>query len=76
MARAELVRLAAQPPGAARQPEPFVGQLEGAMPGEPADVVCPLCQGVLTQTPSGAFEHFRCHVGHTFSMESLVRDQS
>jgi two-component system, chemotaxis family, protein-glutamate methylesterase/glutaminase len=71
-----LARLASQPAGSAKEPEPIVGQLEGAVPGEPAPVVCPLCQGLLTQSQPGAFEHFRCHVGHTFSMESLVREQS
>jgi two-component system chemotaxis response regulator CheB len=71
-----LTQLAFQRPGSGRQPEALVGQLEGTLPGEPAEVVCPLCQGVLTQSRPGKFEHFRCHVGHTFSMESLVREQS
>jgi two-component system chemotaxis response regulator CheB len=71
-----LVRLASEPAGPAVQPEQFVDQLEGALPGVPAAVVCPICQGVLTEAQPGVFEHFRCHVGHAFSMESLLREQS
>ena len=37
---------------------------------------CPICQGALTEARAGAFEHFRCHVGHAFSIESLLREQS
>jgi two-component system chemotaxis response regulator CheB len=71
-----LMRLASEPAGPERQPDSVVGQLEGAAPGEPTAVVCPICQGVLTEAHAGKFEHFRCHVGHAFSMESLVREQS
>jgi two-component system chemotaxis response regulator CheB len=71
-----LVRLASEPAGPERQPDGVVGRLEGAAPGDPTPVVCPICQGVLTEAHAGAFEHFRCHVGHAFSMESLVREQS
>ncbi len=41
-----------------------------------AEVVCPICEGVLTEVQPGVFQHFRCHVGHAFSLESLVREQS
>jgi two-component system chemotaxis response regulator CheB len=37
---------------------------------------CPICQGVLSEAQPGVFQHFRCHVGHAFSLESLVREQS
>jgi two-component system chemotaxis response regulator CheB len=30
---------------------------------------------VLTEAQTGVFEHFRCHVGHAFSLDSLVREQ-
>jgi two-component system chemotaxis response regulator CheB len=70
-----LTRLSAEPAGKARPPEGVVQQLEGSALGARSEVVCPLCQGVLTEAASGAFEHFRCHVGHTFSMQSLVREQ-
>ena len=71
-----LVRLVSEPAGNDRPAESTIAQLEGAAPGAPAQVVCPLCQGVLTEAQPGVFEHFRCHVGHSFSMESLVREQS
>lgn len=71
-----LTLLTSRAPGPAREPEPFVAQLEGSVPGQPAEVVCPICQGVLTQSDPSAFEHFRCHTGHSFSMESLVREQA
>ncbi|HEX8790617.1 MAG TPA: chemotaxis protein CheB [Polyangiaceae bacterium] len=62
-------------------PEPLeiasaVRQLEGDRPGDAAELVCPTCQGVLTEAQAGAVQQFRCHVGHTFSMESLLKEQS
>jgi two-component system chemotaxis response regulator CheB len=30
---------------------------------------------VLTEAQAGRYEQYRCHVGHTFSLESLVREQ-
>jgi two-component system chemotaxis response regulator CheB len=70
-----LARLAVLPAGAETRPDSFVRQLEGDEPGQPAELVCPICQGVLTQAQPGVFQHFRCHVGHTFSLESLVSEQ-
>jgi two-component system chemotaxis response regulator CheB len=59
-----------------RQP-PLVplGELEGDEPGVPVDVVCPLCQGALSLAELNGFQWFRCHVGHTFSLESLAIEQ-
>src|SRR5205085_1450869 len=54
----------------------FVRQLEGSVLGKHADVVCPICEGVLTEAQPGVFQHFRCHVGHAFTLESLVREQA
>ena len=71
-----LARLATSPAGAETEPGPYIEQLEGSEPGTPAELVCPTCQGVLTEAQPGVFEHFRCHVGHAFSLESLVREQS
>jgi two-component system chemotaxis response regulator CheB len=70
-----LVRLAAAPAGPAAQPSPYVEQLEGTRLGKVAELTCPVCQGVLTEAQPGVFEHFRCHVGHAFSLEALVREQ-
>jgi two-component system chemotaxis response regulator CheB len=71
-----LVRLVAEPAGPSMQPPAIVQQLEGAEPGAASDVVCPICQGVLTEAHLAGFEHFRCHVGHAFSLASLLREQS
>jgi two-component system chemotaxis response regulator CheB len=75
-----LVRLVEQP---ARRNGTSSGEiealeaLEGEKLGAPVtEVVCPLCQGVLTETRAGEFQHFRCHVGHAFSFESLVQEQT
>jgi two-component system chemotaxis response regulator CheB len=47
------------------------GSIDG---GEPTDLGCPDCRGVLTvQEASGyGLLTFRCGVGHTFSLESLM----
>lgn len=52
-----------------------IRSLEGDGPTRPAELVCPLCHGVLSATKVGSFEHFRCHVGHTFSRELLAQHQ-
>jgi two-component system, chemotaxis family, protein-glutamate methylesterase/glutaminase len=71
-----LSQLVASPAGAVAAPSSFVQQLEGSVPGARAEVVCPICEGVLTEAQPGLFQHFRCHVGHAFTLESLVREQS
>ena len=30
----------------------------------------------MTDVQHGMFQHFRCHVGHAFTIEALVREQS
>jgi two-component system chemotaxis response regulator CheB len=71
-----LVRLTGMEAGTETRPGRFIDQLEGKEKGAPAELVCPICQGVLTQAQPGMFEHFRCHTGHAFSLESLVREHS
>ncbi|HEX5060347.1 MAG TPA: chemotaxis protein CheB [Kofleriaceae bacterium] len=70
-----LARLVTTEAGPAREPGQLVKQVEGTEKGLPSDIVCPICEGVLTETQPGLFQHFRCHVGHGFSLESLVREQ-
>lgn len=72
-----LARLVAEPvaPRRAAAPSAALGALEGDRAGGPVDLVCPLCNGVLTQAELGTFDHFRCHEGHAFSLESLAREQ-
>ncbi len=72
-----LVRLTQQPAAAeAATPPPRVNALEGRKNGSPAEIVCPACHGVLTEVEIGGFRHYRCHVGHAFSLESLVGEQN
>jgi two-component system chemotaxis response regulator CheB len=40
-----------------------------------SSIVCPICHGVLQEAQAGVFMHFRCHVGHTFSLDNLLREQ-
>jgi two-component system chemotaxis response regulator CheB len=71
-----LNRLVRSAPGPAPQPDPLIDQIEGRTPGAPVEVGCPLCSGVLTEASNGNLHHFRCHVGHTFSLQGLVREQN
>jgi two-component system chemotaxis response regulator CheB len=71
---ARLVREPAGPlpghvPGALRE-------MEGDELGVAAELVCPICQGRLTETRHDGFEMFRCHVGHAFSLESIAAEQA
>lgn len=45
-------------------------------PGRPASLSCPDCGGVLWESEDGNLLHYRCHVGHAFSEESLLAKQS
>lgn len=38
---------------------------------EPQGISCPECEGAMTEMGNGKTKQFRCHVGHTFSLESL-----
>jgi two-component system chemotaxis response regulator CheB len=71
-----LTRLVSEPAVELRAAPGSVDALEGRRPGSPAELVCPACHGVLTEADVGGFRHFRCHVGHAFSLESLVGEQS
>jgi two-component system chemotaxis response regulator CheB len=44
--------------------------------GELSAFTCPDCQGALWELRDGDLLRFRCHVGHAFSAESLMADQS
>jgi two-component system chemotaxis response regulator CheB len=53
-----------------------LAEAEGDEPGAAADIVCPICQGRLTETETNGFQVFRCHVGHSFSLESVAAEQA
>lgn len=72
-----LDRLTREPPDP--QPRRVSGEtleMEGDQPGMPAPLVCPTCQGVLTESQLNGFQEFRCHVGHAFSLSSMVAEQA
>ena len=72
-----LSRLVSEPPGAAPAHLPgALMELEGDEPGVAAEIVCPSCQGKLTESALNGFQIFHCHVGHAFSLESVAAEQA
>jgi two-component system chemotaxis response regulator CheB len=72
-----LSRLSREPAGPWPATVPGVlSGFEGHAPGAPVEIVCPSCQGSLTETSLGGFHLFRCHVGHAFSMGIMVQEQA
>jgi two-component system chemotaxis response regulator CheB len=51
--------------------------LQGRVPdGTPSELTCPECHGALYENTSDGVLRFACHVGHSFSPESLSFAQS
>ena len=48
----------------------------GDKPGHPSRFSCPECQGVLWEIDDENMVRFRCRVGHAYSPETLVAEQS
>jgi len=44
--------------------------------GKPSVYSCPECGGTLVEVPDDPAPRFRCQVGHAFTMQSLLADQS
>ncbi|WP_041832345.1 chemotaxis protein CheB [Actinoplanes sp. N902-109] len=43
-----------------------------AQPGQPVGLGCPECKGGMYRIPTGSTVHFVCHVGHSYSPQSLL----
>ena len=83
-----LGRLSAEPAGEANPPAPAdmevevevegfsLAAIEGEHPGKPSGFSCPDCNGVLWEIHDGQLQRFRCRVGHAWSPESLLTQQS
>lgn len=72
-----LTKLVHEPAGAGSADVPAnIRHVEGDELGKPSVVVCPSCNGNLTETEAGGFPVFRCHVGHTFSLRSMAAAQA
>lgn len=84
-----LTRLIEEPVDAPAEPVSDLMDMETAMadleidslndpdrPGEPSGFSCPDCSGTLYTITEGQMTRFRCRVGHAWSSESLVAQQS
>jgi two-component system, chemotaxis family, protein-glutamate methylesterase/glutaminase len=83
-----LTRLAAEPAARPSTPAPndmkveveveafSMQAMEGSNPGRPSAFSCPDCNGVLWEIQDGGLVRFRCRVGHAWSPESLLTQQS
>jgi two-component system chemotaxis response regulator CheB len=54
----------------------FAAQEDGARDRQPSIFTCPECGGVLWEIQEGDLLQYRCHVGHEYSMQSMVDGHS
>jgi two-component system chemotaxis response regulator CheB len=82
-----LVRLTAEaiadrssPPAALDPPDPAAAGTRSLAkhkpPGLASGLTCPECGGVLWEADEGGFFHYRCHVGHAYSEETMLTAQA
>ncbi|WP_394846062.1 chemotaxis protein CheB [Pendulispora brunnea] len=73
-----ITRLVSEPAGEAPagQVSPALMRFEGKERGTPAMFVCPECQGTVSEASLGDFTVFRCHTGHSFTLESIDTEQA
>ncbi|HEY9677681.1 MAG TPA: chemotaxis protein CheB [Drouetiella sp.] len=51
--------------------------LRDGMAGDHVPLTCPSCGGALWQTDiGGGFKEFKCHVGHSFTADTLLQEQA
>lgn len=48
----------------------------GEQPNNPSTLTCPDCGGVLWELRDRNLIRFRCHVGHAYSLDSLLEEQA
>jgi two-component system chemotaxis response regulator CheB len=48
----------------------------GELPGSPSAFTCPECGGALWELTEGNLFRYRCHVGHSFSPDTLLTQKS
>ncbi len=48
----------------------------GEQPNNPSTLTCPDCGGVLWELRERNLIRFRCHVGHAYSLDSLLEEQA
>jgi len=71
----ETVNMAKQePPTISPKLQPW-GADSSQLHGPPSIFTCPDCGGTLWELEEGKLPRFRCHTGHSYSMESLVVEQ-
>jgi two-component system chemotaxis response regulator CheB len=71
-----LVRLTREPAIARPGSPSMLFEIEGDEPGLRSNVVCPICQGALTEGQLSGVTTFRCHVGHAFSPAAMLAEQA
>jgi two-component system chemotaxis response regulator CheB len=54
----------------------FANTTAAAMPGHPSAFACPACHGGLFELPGEPVPRYRCWVGHAWSPESLLDEQT
>jgi two-component system chemotaxis response regulator CheB len=68
---AEAVEAAGAAADPIEAPPALAAMLEGTLTG----LTCPECGGALWETHDGPVQRFSCHVGHSYSVESMVSEQ-
>ena len=53
----------------------MLAEIEAAT-AQRADVVCPSCGGIMRESEISGLLRFRCHTGHTFSLDGLADEQA